>query len=913
MADRSIFVRLRADVSDYKRKIGEASQQTTDFVSKNEQSVNTLSNTMGLLGAGLTGVAAIAVTKFADFDSAMSSVQAATMESADNMGLLRQAALDAGERTVYSASEAAGAIEELAKAGVSTADVLDGGLNGSLDLAASGAIGVAEAAEIAASTMTQFGLAGDDVTHIADVLAAAAGKAQGSVLDMGLAMKYVGVPAAQLGVSLEETAGTIALFASNGIIGEQAGTSLRSIIASLTAPSEAASKQMEELGLSVFDANGEFIGLAGVADQLQTRLGDLTEEERANALGRIFGNESLQAANVLYASGAEKVREWTAAVDDQGFAAEQAAIRLDNLRGDWEGFTGALDTAFINLGEGANGPLRQLVQSGTDVVSAFSGLPDAVQGGTLAIVGGGGLALLGVAALGKLVVGANEVVSALRTMQISARTAGLAVGAVGGALTIATIALTTWAEANARARARVEELRGSLEETSGAITTMTRKTLAEAATKDAEKFLWWSNPTVAEQAERLGLTVEDLTDAVLGNAGAMRTVRDATAGFDGDLQALKGAADGAGVSMTEYGAAQQEVTAWVEEQRNALEKSREEHGEISAAVDAGAESQGGLAEATLAATGEVQAQTTSLEDLVSGLMTLTNIVLGARDAARGFEQAYDDATAAVEKNGATLDVTTEKGRANQAALDGIASAGLRVIDTMRQNGATQDELQAQMQATRDRFIEVAQRMGMSADQASRLADELGLIPRKVGVVVDMETATAQGTLDAFLARNRARSVRINAIVDAGGNTGGGYAKGGYTGPGGKYDVAGVVHADEHVIRSESRASIEAAAPGLLDALNARGAGALRGYDVGGRVTRWSAGAYPRAFPTPAVMAPVVQVAAPTVGDVVARMSPDDIRALGDYILAGSERVAAGTLAADKRAAAGTRSTMGDVW
>src|SRR5690606_33088374 len=138
--------------------------------------------------------------------------------------------LDAGQETVYSATEAAGAIEALAKAGVSTADILNGGLSGALNLAASDNIAVAEAAEIAASAMTQFGLAGEDVEHVADLLAAGAGKAQGGVADLGQALNQAGLVSSQFGLSIEEAVGTLTAFASAGMVGSDAGTSFRTML-----------------------------------------------------------------------------------------------------------------------------------------------------------------------------------------------------------------------------------------------------------------------------------------------------------------------------------------------------------------------------------------------------------------------------------------------------------------------------------------------------------------------------------------------------------------------------------------------------------------------------------------------------------------------------------------------------------
>ncbi len=121
------------------------------------------------------------------------------------MGLLREAALEAGASTVFTATEAANAIEELGKAGLTTTQILDGGLSGALDLAAAGQLSVAEAAGIAAIAVKQFNLEGGDVPHVADLLAAGAGKAVGSVEDLSAALGQAGLVANGAGQSIEDT------------------------------------------------------------------------------------------------------------------------------------------------------------------------------------------------------------------------------------------------------------------------------------------------------------------------------------------------------------------------------------------------------------------------------------------------------------------------------------------------------------------------------------------------------------------------------------------------------------------------------------------------------------------------------------------------------------------------------------
>lgn len=184
--NRNITVRLLADTSKFTAGMAKVSAEAE----KTSTTMEASGGKTKLLTAGIaaTALGVAAVRMAADFDAGMSTVQANTGASADEMSLLRQAAIDAGADTVYSATDAADAINELGKAGMSTSDILSGGLNGALDLAASDGMEVAEAAELMSSAMAQFNLTGADATRIADALAAGAGKAQGSARDLGYAL-----------------------------------------------------------------------------------------------------------------------------------------------------------------------------------------------------------------------------------------------------------------------------------------------------------------------------------------------------------------------------------------------------------------------------------------------------------------------------------------------------------------------------------------------------------------------------------------------------------------------------------------------------------------------------------------------------------------------------------------------------
>ena len=380
--NKNIVIRLMADTASYEAAMTRAGS-TAKTVASGMENTGRKSALIasGMTAAGLAvaafGVAAVKMA--ADFDQQMSTVQANTGATSAQMNQLRAAAIEAGASTVYSATDSADAINDLGKAGLSTADILSGGLSGALNLAASDGMQVGEAAELMSTTLKQFNLEGSDAGKVADALAAGAGKAVGSAHDLGFALNQAGLMANSMGVSMTETVGTLSAFANAGMIGSDAGTSLKTMLQRLSNPTKEAQAQMDELGISAYDASGQFVGLENFAGQLKTSLGGLTQEQRNAALSVIFGSDAVRAANVLYSEGSEGIAGWTKAVSESGYAAEQAAAKNNNLKGDLENLSGSMESLMISVGEGAQGPLRKMVQGLDTLVDVFAGLPSGVQ------------------------------------------------------------------------------------------------------------------------------------------------------------------------------------------------------------------------------------------------------------------------------------------------------------------------------------------------------------------------------------------------------------------------------------------------------------------------------------------------------------------------------------------------------
>jgi TP901 family phage tail tape measure protein len=335
------------------------------------------------IGAAVEGARRIigsAVNTVLEFDSALARIRALGGEYAKNIDRIGDASKTAGTQFGFTATQSLSAAEALAKSGVQTEDILGGALTGALTLAAAGTLEVGEAAEVAANTMTQFGLAGTDVTKIADLLAAGANSATGDVGDFAQALKQSGLVASQFGLSVEETVGTLTAFASAGLLGSDSGTSFRTMLLRLAKPSEEAAATMERLGVAAFDAEGSFVGIEDLAGQLKTQLAGLTEEQRNAALATIFGADAIRAASILYEQGSEGVAKWTKEVNKTGFGARVAAEQQDTLQGAidrsnsaWEGFvlgvedgSGVIGTAIKSVIQAYTGLLQLLTPDAAD-------------------------------------------------------------------------------------------------------------------------------------------------------------------------------------------------------------------------------------------------------------------------------------------------------------------------------------------------------------------------------------------------------------------------------------------------------------------------------------------------------------------------------------------------------------------
>lgn len=361
----------------------------------------TLGLTVPIVAAG-----GAAISVAANFDDAMSQVQGALGDaSADTEGL-RQLALQLGSDTVFSATEAAQAMVELAKGGLTEADIKGGALAASMDLAAAGQLNLADAAETTVQMMGSFGLGAEDATRIANALAGAANASSADVSDLTQAMSQCSAQASLAGWSLEDTAAALALFADHGVKGSDAGTSLKTMLQRLSAPTDQAADAMEAYGLEVRDSNGKMKDITGIADELTGKLGTLSDAERDAALQTIFGSDASRAAAILMQSGSEGLQKYIAATNDATAAETMANAQKGELSWALENMSGAIESASIAFGSALAPAITAVAGVIGNVAEAFASLPSGAQT-AIAVV----LAL--VAAVGPLLVVFGSVVAML--------------------------------------------------------------------------------------------------------------------------------------------------------------------------------------------------------------------------------------------------------------------------------------------------------------------------------------------------------------------------------------------------------------------------------------------------------------------------------------------------------------------
>ncbi|MEM9784343.1 MAG: phage tail tape measure protein, partial [Pseudomonadota bacterium] len=341
------------------------------------------------------------------FEAAMNRANAVLQATTAQQALLSAAAREMGRTTKFSAGEAAGAIETLAKNGLQTAAIIGGALKGSLELAAIGKVDLADAADIATDAMASFRLPAEQMARVVQGAAGVMTASKFTIDDYRLALAQAGGVAGGLNVDLADFNATLAATASVFSSGSDAGTSFKTFLTRLVPESDAAAQGIEMIGLEAFDAAGRMLPMRDIAEQLRVGLGRLSGEDRTAALKKAFGVDAMRTAIALAEQGAAgfgRIEDAIAGTDAGGLAAANQkglAGAVVRLRSAWEGLLISVsDSGFLDLATDGIGTLTR----------AINGLAEADPrllrfGATLGAVGVAMSGLAGIAGVLALAVG----------------------------------------------------------------------------------------------------------------------------------------------------------------------------------------------------------------------------------------------------------------------------------------------------------------------------------------------------------------------------------------------------------------------------------------------------------------------------------------------------------------------------
>ena len=386
------------------------------------QKFQTVGNTVAGVGqkflpvtAAVGALGTTAVKTTADFDSSMSQVQA-TMgitkdsmsdlngASVNTMDALRDLAKQMGAETAFSASECADAMNYLALAGYDTQEIYDT-LPTVLNLAAAGDIDLASASDMVTDAMSALGMETSEADTMVDQMAKTASLTNTSVAQLGEGILTIGATARTVKGGTAELNAALGILANNGIKSAEGGTHLRNVILSLQNPTDKAAAQMDALGISVYDSEGNMRSLNDILGDLNTSMDGMTAQEKSNIIGQIFNKTDLSAVNALLANTGDTWDSLQQSIVDSGGAAQQMAdTQLDNLSGQLTLLKSALEGLAISFGEILMPAVRAAVEKVQAFVDKLNSLDDAQKQTAVKIA-------LITAAIGPLLIALGKIIS----------------------------------------------------------------------------------------------------------------------------------------------------------------------------------------------------------------------------------------------------------------------------------------------------------------------------------------------------------------------------------------------------------------------------------------------------------------------------------------------------------------------
>ena len=388
------YVKTIGELGSYENQLKQVSTRLTALESdlyKNGQALVSFGERMtktgeiaGKVGQALTigvttpliGIATYAVKTTAEFDKSMSQVSAVSGAVGEDFSQLRDKAREMGERTKFSATEAAEAMNYMAMAGWKTGDMLEG-IEGIMNLAAASGESLATTSDIVTDALTGFGESAKESGRLADIMAAASSNANTNVAMMGETFKYCTPIAGALNFSMEDVAEAIGLMANSGIKASMAGTAMRSMMNNLAGEVIFTGKALGEVTIRTQETDGSMRDLSGILSDCREAFSMMTEAEKVSNAENLVGKNAMSGfLAIMNAAPADIEKLSNAIMESNGAASAMAETMQDNLAGQLTILKSQTDELAISCGDILTPKLREMVSGVQNVVDKFNSMDD---------------------------------------------------------------------------------------------------------------------------------------------------------------------------------------------------------------------------------------------------------------------------------------------------------------------------------------------------------------------------------------------------------------------------------------------------------------------------------------------------------------------------------------------------------
>lgn len=414
--------------------------------------------TTPIVGAGIA-----AVSTAANFEKGMSKVQSISGATGDDMDALTKKAQEMGAKTKFSASESADAFSYMAMAGWNAGQMMDG-IEGVMYLAGATGEDLATTSDIVTDALTAFGMKAKDTNKFVDILAQTANKSNTNVSMLGESFKYVAPSAGSLGYSAADTATALGLMANSGIKASQAGTSLNSWFTRMAKPTKESSKAMEDLGISMTDANGKMKPLRQVMSETRGAFNGLTKSQKAQYAAMLAGKTGMSGLLAIVNSSDKDFNKLSKSIDNsKGAAKKMYNVANNNLLGSLTVLKSTVESIAINFGNKLTPTVKNVTGYLQKAANKFNSLSDSQQNTIIKVAGivaAIGPAMIVIGGLTSKVSGAIRTVgrfgkalsSAGSLMGLITSPVGIAVITIGALVTAGILLYKNWDKVSAAAK-----------------------------------------------------------------------------------------------------------------------------------------------------------------------------------------------------------------------------------------------------------------------------------------------------------------------------------------------------------------------------------------------------------------------------------------------------------------------------